>query len=33
MGDLFATLSTAMGAPITSFGPRMGQGLLKEIMA
>jgi hypothetical protein len=32
MGDLFSTLSTAMGVPITSFGPRMGQGLLKEIL-
>jgi hypothetical protein len=32
MGDLFATLSTAMGAPITSFGPRMGQGLIKELL-
>jgi hypothetical protein len=32
MGDLFATLSTAMGVPATSFGPRMGQGLIKEIL-
>jgi hypothetical protein len=34
MGDLFATLSNAMGAPMTtSFGPRMGQGIVKEILA
>ncbi len=33
MGDLFATLSTAMGVPTTSYGPRAGQGLLKEILA
>jgi hypothetical protein len=34
MGDLFATLSNLMGAPMTtSFGPRMGQGLVKEILA
>jgi hypothetical protein len=33
MGDLFATLSTAMGAPATSFGPRTGQGLIKEILS
>jgi hypothetical protein len=32
MGDLFATLSTAMGVPATSYGPRMGQGLIKEIL-
>jgi hypothetical protein len=34
MGDLFATLSNLMGAPMsTSYGPRMGQGLVKEILA
>jgi hypothetical protein len=33
MGDLFATLSTAMGIPATSYGPRMGQGLIKELLA
>jgi len=33
MGDLFSTLSTAMGVPISSFGPRPGLGLLKEILA
>jgi len=33
MGDLFSTLSTALGVPISSFGPRPGQGLLKEILA
>jgi hypothetical protein len=34
MGDLFATLSNAMGAPTTtSYGPRMGQGIVKEILA
>jgi len=32
MGDLFATLSTAMGVPATSYGPRMGQGLVKELL-
>jgi hypothetical protein len=39
MGDLFATLSTAMGVPVTAtatattYGPRVGQGLVKEILA
>jgi Protein of unknown function (DUF1552) len=34
MGDLFATLSNAMGAPMTtSYGPRTGQGIVKEILA
>jgi len=34
MGDLFATLSNAMGAPMTTgFGPRTGQGVVKEILA
>ncbi|HVZ74916.1 MAG TPA: DUF1552 domain-containing protein [Polyangia bacterium] len=34
MGDLFATLSNAMGAPTTTgYGPRMGQGIIKEILA
>ena len=34
MGDLFATLSNLMGAPMAmSYGPRAGQGLVKEILA
>jgi hypothetical protein len=34
MGDLFATLSNAMGAPTTtSYGPRAGQGVVKELLA
>jgi hypothetical protein len=34
MGDLFATLSNAWGAPpTTSFGPLKGQGVIKEILA
>jgi hypothetical protein len=34
MGDLFATISNLMGAPMTTgFGPRTGQGLVQEILA
>jgi hypothetical protein len=34
MGDLFATLSNAMGAPpTTGYGPRGGQGVIKELLA
>ena len=34
MGDLFATLSNLMGAPMTtSYGPREGRGLVEEILA
>ena len=33
MGDLFATLSTAMGAPIDKYGPHESQGLVQEILA
>jgi hypothetical protein len=34
MGDLFATLSNAMGAPATTgYGPRTGQGVIKELLA
>jgi hypothetical protein len=34
MGDLFATLSNAMGAPMTtSFGPLKSQGVVKELLA
>ncbi len=34
MGDLFATLSNLMGAPMTTgYGPREGRGLVEEILA
>jgi Protein of unknown function (DUF1552) len=34
MGDLFATLSNLMGAPMTTnYGPRMGRGVVEEILA
>jgi len=34
MGDLFATLSNLMGAPMaTGYGPRTGMGLVQEILA
>lgn len=33
MGDLFATLSTAMGAPIDKYGPHDSKGLVTEIVA
>ena len=33
MGDLFATLSTAMGAPIDKYGPHESKGLVQEILA
>lgn len=33
MGDLFATLSTAMGAPIDEYGPHESKGLVQEILA
>jgi hypothetical protein len=34
MGDLFATLSNLMGAPMTtSYGPREGRGICEEILA
>lgn len=33
MGDLFATLSNLMGAPMTTgYGPREGRGLIEEIL-
>jgi hypothetical protein len=34
MGDLFATLSNAMGAPMTtSYGPLASQGVIQELLA
>lgn len=33
MGDLFATLSTAMGAPIDKYGPHDSKGLVQELLA
>jgi hypothetical protein len=32
MGDLFATLSTAMGAPIAKYGPHDSKGLVQELL-
>ena len=32
MGDLFATLSTVMGAPISKYGPHESQGLVQELL-
>lgn len=33
MGDLFASLSTAMGSPIDKYGPHESGGLVQEILA
>jgi hypothetical protein len=33
VGDLYATLATAMGVPLTSYGPHDSQGLVTELLA
>jgi hypothetical protein len=32
VGDLYATLATAMGVPMTSYGPQPSQGLITELL-